>query len=156
MYKKSIILKKIRQEMDKGTQLNLSISRSGVKNVTTVFYWRKARPLIDRYILKCMFNNRDKRDDTVEDAWFKKLIEGRGSAADYINWLSNRRPNDWKKVNSDLLHKGGAEAGGTTVNVNVFPNKVAIFRDLKNDRDSRTADSHAGEGAESNRIQGQI
>lgn len=134
--------------MERGTQLNLAISRAGLKP-QTVFVWRQARPLIDRYILRCMFNNKHKRDDSVEDAWFKKLIEGRGSAADYINWLSNRRPNDWKKDNSDLQHKGEAD-GGTTVNVNVYPDRVTVFRDLKHDR---ADNSHAGESAASNRVE---
>ena len=144
MYKKSKVLKIIRKEMERGTALDLAINRAGINNRATVHYWRKNRPLIDRYILKCILNNRDIRDDSVEDAWFKKLIEGRGSAADYEFYLCNRRPNRWKKNNSDLLHKGEQN-----VSVNVYPNRITVFKDLKHDRADNPP---TGGDAEGNRV----
>ena len=45
-------------------------------------------------------NSDKKRSDAVEDAFFKKLISGEGSAMDYIFFLTNRAGDRWKHQNA--------------------------------------------------------
>ena len=110
MYKKSKILRAVRKELEAGNLLLVAITRAGLRSENTLLNWRK-RPMIARYIDRCMGKSDEKRIVAVEDAQFKSAINGSTKAQE--TFLFNRAPNRWKKDNGDLLHKG------TDVNVNV-------------------------------------
>ena len=145
-YKKSKILKAIRRQCEAGDKLSKARIQTGISR-TTLFYWCQ-RTLIKRYILECERRSDERRDDGVEEGLLRKLINGNASGKEYEFYLTNRKPNHWKKDRSDLIHEG-EERGGTNVTVNVYPDRVTVFKDLKHDR---TDDPHAGESAASNRV----
>lgn len=154
MYKKSKILRAVRKELEAGNLLLVAITRAGLRSHQTLDNWRK-RPMIARYIDKCMGKSDEKRIVSVEDAQFKSAINGSTRAQE--TFLFNRAPNRWKKDKSDLLHEGK----DINVNVNVYPNRITVFKDLGNGLkdnvdDGRTSDPHAHEGAGSNRIKEEI
>lgn len=96
MFNKLRVLKSLRKELVGGTQLNVACQRAGLRSDGTLFVWRK-RGMINRYVEACMRRGNEKRTDAVEDGLFKSLIESRGSAAAYEFYLTNRRPEKWKK-----------------------------------------------------------
>lgn len=108
MYKKITILKSIRTSMENGVCLTNSILKAGLRSPQTVENWRNKSSRIDRYIEALKSINDNKRNAMVEDAFFKRLMEGSGSAADYIFYLTNRLPNRWADkravVNNTLVN----------------------------------------------------
>ena len=94
MYKKSKILRAIRNELQNGNQLMVAQSKAGLHSSNTLHLWRK-RPLIDRYILKCIALSEEKRIVAVEDAQFKSAINGNTKAQEMF--LLNRASDRWKK-----------------------------------------------------------
>jgi len=96
MYKKLEKLKLIRRSLEAGNLLGIALRNSGIRSYYTLNLWRQKNPRIDRYITVCLVRQNDKRTDAVEDAHFKKMIDGNGSAADYIFYLCNRRPEKWQ------------------------------------------------------------
>ena len=97
MFKKSKILKAIRVDLLKGIRLHKAIENAGLRSRQTLENWRNKRPMIDRYILKCMGWGEEERIDLVEDAHLKRLLKGNASAADYEFYLTRRRPKRWPK-----------------------------------------------------------
>lgn len=96
MLKKSKILHDIRQHLTNGCLLSVAIDKAGVKSRQTIQNWRVKSPRIDRYIIACMNRSDDKRVSAVEDKAFQRLIAGEANAAEYIFYLTNRRPERWK------------------------------------------------------------
>ena len=76
MYKKSKILPLIRQGLEAGTTLGVAIRSAGLKSTYTVDLWRKKRPLIDRYLIKCIAKCDNRRNDAVVDSLFKQANSG--------------------------------------------------------------------------------
>ena len=154
MDKKSAILKKIRTLVEAGKQEYHAAAAIGITQ-KTLHSWSRADPRIAAYRVALRKRCRDKRTDMVEDAFFKMLIEGKGGAASYIFFLCNNRPTEWK--NSYNFNHSGSVPG--TTKVEIHPNKVLIFSDI-DDSDSstvsNTADIHAAQGPEGNRIEGEI
>jgi hypothetical protein len=95
MYKKSKTLKIIRQALEGGAQIGPALTRAGVRSYTTLERWRN-RPIVDRYIMACLNRCDKRRVSAVEDALFKKLIEGNAAPAEYIFFLTNRASDKWK------------------------------------------------------------
>ena len=79
--------------------------------------------MIDRYISECIDRSDLRRVRLVEDAHFKKMISGDGSAADYIFYLTNRASGRW------------ADKRALISNTNINSNKVTVspFKDFKED-----------------------
>jgi hypothetical protein len=94
MYKKSIVLKAIRKELEKGNYLFDAWRAAGLRSEGTLHYWRK-RGMIDRYIKALMHVSDKKQVDSVEKAHLKKMIEGKASASDYEFYLTRRAPERW-------------------------------------------------------------
>lgn len=155
MYKKSVVLKAIRREMEAGNQYTIALRRAGVRSERTLLLWRK-RKIINQYIESLMNRNDSIRIKMVEDAHLKKLVQGKGSASDFEFFLVNRDPNRWKKTNNELIHKGEGGHGDVNVNVHVHPGRVTIFEDIKNADPGDAALVHADQGPESNRVAGAL
>ena len=161
MYKKSQVLGALRTEMEAGNKYTVAVKRLKDKQYPmlserTIDLWAEKIPRVKRYKITLMTRNDNIRDDIVEDGHFKKLAQGKGSAADYEFYLVNRRPNRWKKTNSDLIHKGEGGEGGGNVTVNVYPNRTTIFKDLKYDGNNGTGNTDAPKGAEGSRLAGSV
>ena len=83
MYKKSVILKKIRENLSKGSGVFNACNAAGVP-YGTVWTWRNRRPMIERYFQKLLMQ----RVQLVEDALYKGAISGNTTAQ--IFYLKNR------------------------------------------------------------------
>ena len=75
MYKKSEKLKLIRRGLEDAQCLGVSIRNAGIKSDYTVGLWRK-RPMIARYIDRCIEKSASRRDNAVVDSLFKQAIGG--------------------------------------------------------------------------------
>ncbi len=115
MYKKSKILKAVRNELQSGNQLMVAQRKAGLKSPDTLHRWR-SRPLINRYILRCIELSEDYRVAAVEDAQFKSAINGNTKAQEMF--LLNRASDRWKKDKSII-----------TVNNTTQVNQVLKARD---------------------------
>lgn len=102
MYKKLEKLKLIRRSLEAGNLLGIALRSCGIRSYYTLDLWRQKNTRIDKYITACLAKQNDKRIDAVEDAHFKKMIDGSGSAADYIFYLCNRRPKKWKRQDNGV------------------------------------------------------
>ena len=128
MLKKSKVLHDIRLNLEQGSLLTVAWRKAGLKSSYTLHSWRKKNPRIDRFIKACQEHSNDKRVSAVEDALFKKLIDGKGSAADYIFWLTNRCPDRW--INKyGVEHTGKVEGGEMQI---ITPHAV-IFSSVKDE-----------------------
>ena len=116
MLKKSLVLRKIRNEMQAGNQLGVSIARAGVRSPNTISQWRK-RKMIDRYFDTLMMKSDSKRVSLVEDSFLKKLVEGRASAADYEFFLVNRASEKWKSPAKIVVSQSNSNTNCNQVNV---------------------------------------
>ncbi len=122
MFNKLRVLKELRKELIKGTQLNVACQRAGLRSDGTLFVWRK-RGMINRYVEACMRRGNEKRTDAVEDGLLKSLMEGRGSAAGYEFYLTNRRPEKWQK-RSVIVNN---------TNTNIVKVTVNPFKDMRDE-----------------------
>jgi hypothetical protein len=102
MLKKSVAMKALRREMEAGNLYVAALRRAKVA-VRTMDTWRKSRPMIERYVEALRSRVRGDRNAIVEDAFFKKLASGKGSAADYTFWLCNKNPDEWKRDTSLII-----------------------------------------------------
>jgi hypothetical protein len=75
MYKKSEKLRMIRKGLENAQCLGVAITNAGIKSDYTVLLWRK-RPMIERYIQKCISKSDDRRNNAVVDSLFKQAING--------------------------------------------------------------------------------
>ena len=113
-FKKSVVLKAIRKNLESGSLLSVAIKKSGVKSRQTIENWRNQKRMIDGYILECVRRSNSERVEIIEDAHFEKMKAQNGSPTDYIFYLTNMAPDRWKdrravigsvnvntKVNSD-------------------------------------------------------
>jgi len=128
MLKKSKILHGIRLSLEEGSLLTVAWRKAGLNSSATLHRWRKESPRIDRYIKACQEKSNDRRVAAVEDAYFKKLIDGKGSAADYIFWLTNRCPDRW--INKYGIEHSGKVEGGETI---IATPHAVIFSAVKNE-----------------------
>lgn len=97
MYKKSKILKAVRNELQSGNQLMVAQRKAGLKSPDTLHRWRE-RGLINRYILRCIELSEEYRVTAVEDAQFKAAVSGNTKAQEMF--LLNRCPERWKRDKS--------------------------------------------------------
>ena len=114
MFKKSKTLKALREKLEGGMHLIQACKSVGLRSSYTLFSWRK-RKMIDNYIHECIRRGGEKRTDAVEDGFFKSLMEGRGSAAGYELYLTNRRPEKWQK-RSVIVNNTNTNVVKVTVN----------------------------------------
>lgn len=120
MYKKSKCLRIIRKELEQGKRIAHGLRAAGIRAYTTLERWRR-RPMIDRYIKKCLDSSEGKRVAAVEDAFIKTMLEGKASAASYIFYLTNRNPQYWKHntalVNNVIQNQNTNVKEETVINV---------------------------------------
>lgn len=94
--KRPKILEAILKSIDRGASI-LAACESAAVNPSTLWRWCE-----DNSDLKETINSiRDSRVFHVEDAFYIKLIEGKGQAAEYIYYLNTRAPKRWP----NLTHK---------------------------------------------------
>lgn len=93
MYKKSEKLRLIRKELENAQCLGVAIEKAGLKSSYTVYLWRK-RPMIERYIQKCMATSDSRRVDAVVDTLFKTALSGNVAAMCFF--LKNKA--GWRDV----------------------------------------------------------
>ena len=122
MLKKSKTLKVLRAELEKGSQMNVAITRAGMRSHGTLLFWRR-RKMIDNYVDECVRRGVEKRTDAVEDGMVKALVEGRGSAAGYEFYLTNKRPEKWQK-RSVIFNN---------TNTNIVKVTVNPFKDMRDE-----------------------
>lgn len=75
MYKKSEKLRLIRKGLEDAQCLGVAINNAGIKSDYTVLLWRK-RPMIERYIQKCIEKSDVRRNNAVVDSLFKQAVLG--------------------------------------------------------------------------------
>ena len=125
MFVRSKALRAIRKSLEAGNRLGAALRASGLHSRSTLFYWRK-RPLIDRYMRACLDRCRERRVEAMEDALFKKGIEG--SVLAQIYFLNNRAPGEWKEKR-EIEHSGevaGAERKIILIHTKEFAEKRGI------------------------------
>lgn len=101
MYIRRDVIKSIRKSLEAGSLVGVAMRNAGIRSSDTLFRW-KHNTNADRLTkLISMAQNRGQqtRDDMVEDAQFKRLVEGRASGSEYEFYLTNRRTDRWKKLN---------------------------------------------------------
>jgi len=123
MLKKSDVLRQIREQCEKGIRYTNALKRINVNGVIrkvnpqTIENWRKKYPRIERYCLaiqKLPDIAEEKITDAVENKLKDRLLKGEASAAEYIFYLCNRRPDKWKRnalVNNTIINQNKVEAG---------------------------------------------
>lgn len=121
--------------MEDGTCLSRATLTSGLRSRYTLDLWRKKRPMIDRYISVCMERCSKKRVVAVEDAFLRKLLDGKGSAADYIFWLTNRAPQMWQDRRALI--------GNVNVNTKINSDNRSVRFERCSDEELRAIINHA-------------
>ena len=91
MYKKSEMLHKIRQGLEDAQCLGIALRNAGMKSYSCLERWRE-RPLIDRYIKRCIDKSETRRVNAVVDALFKTALSGNVAACCF--YLKNKA--GWK------------------------------------------------------------
>ena len=114
MYKKSRILKRIRENLQSGGGLHNSCKAAGISFVT-LWTWRNMHRRIDNYINRIL----ESRVQLVEDALYKNAISGNPTAQ--IFFLKNRGKN-WRDV-KDIRGEGFNETKVIIINP---PNKKKV------------------------------
>ena len=95
------VIKRLRVELEKGNLFGVASRKAGVKSTETIYGWRKKinKDRLTKLIQAAQYRGQQNRDDMVEDAQFKRLVEGRASGSEYEFYLTNRRTDRWKKLN---------------------------------------------------------
>ena len=75
MFKKSEKLRLIRKGLEANQCLGVAITNAGIKSDFTVLKWRK-RPMIERYIKRCVEKSNEGRNNAVVDSLFKQAVAG--------------------------------------------------------------------------------
>ena len=93
MYKRSEKLRLIRKGLEDAQCLGVAIRNAGIKSDYTVLLWRK-RPLVERYIKRCVEKSDGRRNDAVVDSLFKQAIGGNPACiAIYLKFKMGWRDN---------------------------------------------------------------
>lgn len=109
MLKKSVVLKQIREQCERGVRYthalrNIIIGGTRRKvSPATLKYWR-VRPMIDSYIDYCVNIRDEKITDKIEDKLNDRILQGEASPAEIIFYLCNRRVNRWKRHDTLVDH----------------------------------------------------
>lgn len=99
MLNRTTTIKSLRKNLEAGMLLGIATPKSGIKSPETLARWKKEshENRLGRLIEVARSRGQGRRDDMVEDAQFKRLVEGRASGSEYEFYLINRRPDRWKK-----------------------------------------------------------
>jgi hypothetical protein len=93
MYKRSEKLRLIRKGLEDAQCLGVAIRNAGIKSDYTVLLWRK-RPMVERYIKRCVDKGEGRRNDAVVDSLFKQAIGGNPTCiAIYLKFKMGWRDN---------------------------------------------------------------
>lgn len=100
MFIRREIIKKIRKHLEEGNLIGVSRKMSGIRSEQTLEAWKDKSNFnrLGRLIEAARQRGQDVRDDAVEDAQYKRLIEGKASGFEYQFYLTNRRTARWKKI----------------------------------------------------------
>ena len=74
---------------------NTAAKKVGV-NHSTIWRWRQSDPGFDEEYKAALAMRDDIRGEIIEDSFFKRCVEGRGSEQGTMFWLKNRLPERWK------------------------------------------------------------
>lgn len=93
------VIKQLRKHLEDGNLIGTATRKAGIKSPDTLFQWKKKSHFNRLGILieAARERGQGKRDDMVEDAQFKRLVEGKASGSEYEFYLINRRADRWKK-----------------------------------------------------------
>jgi hypothetical protein len=108
----------VREELEKGNIITTAIYNSGIKSKSTLYKWVKEIPRLKFFLQACEERGMQRRIAIVNDAFFKKLAEGKASGTEYEFFLCNREPSMWKKQTEFV--------GGSTGNAPVLPQRPLI------------------------------
>lgn len=102
MFRKSVVLKQIRIQCEKGVRYTEALKNIYLDGVLrkisyqTLENWRNERPMIERYITTLMQKRDAKIDDAVENKFIDRLLKGEASPVEYMFFLCNRKPHKWQ------------------------------------------------------------
>jgi len=100
MFIRREMVKQIRKNLEAGNLIGVSTLKAGVRSSNTRDQWKNKSNCnrLGRLIEGAKQRGQDLRDDAVEDAQYKRLIEGRAAGTEYQFYLTNRRTARWKKL----------------------------------------------------------
>lgn len=105
MLNKTHKIKKLRQELEAGNLYSVAIKRAGIRSSETIHRWRKESycDRLNKFITIAIERCQERRNDIVEDAQFKRLMEGKAVGSEYEFYLCNRKPDRWKKLKDNTV-----------------------------------------------------
>ncbi len=107
MYKRRHKIRKVIGAVKTGILLSHAIDNAGISR--PIWYqWERKFPRLKLLKEKALEFCDDIRTTKVEDAFLKKLTEGKGAASDYIFYLCNRAPQRWSNKHH-IEHSGKVE-----------------------------------------------
>lgn len=94
-------IKMLRKYLESGDLIGVARMKSGIRSTSTLQYWKDKSNCnrLTKLIECARMRGQDMRDDLVEDAQYKRLIDGKASGNEYQFYLTNRRTARWKKLN---------------------------------------------------------
>lgn len=103
-------IKEIRKNLESGMLLGESWRKSGIKSSRTFYSWLEKyhSSRLKNYFIRAQEMGQTNRDDSVEDAFYKKLKDGKASGTEYEFYLTNRIPLRWKKTTEFAPSESGA------------------------------------------------
>lgn len=96
----------LRKQLERGVYLHDALRISGITK-TSYYYYRSTRPRFIKLVDAASRAGDDFRAYQVEEGQFKKLKNGTASGSEYEFYLTNRRPERWKRkleIQSINLH----------------------------------------------------
>lgn len=99
MYNRTETIRNLRKNLESGMLIGVATRASGIKSPETLWAWKKKSNCgrLGRLVENARSRGQGNRDDQVEDAQFKRLVDGKASGSEYEFYLSNRRAERWKK-----------------------------------------------------------
>lgn len=93
-----ILIRQFRKLLEDGYLITHAYTKCGANiNSTTVLKKFYSFNRFETLVFAARARGQVKRNELVEDALFKKLSEGKGSASEYEFYLTQRDPERWKK-----------------------------------------------------------
>jgi len=93
---------------------NTAAKNVGV-NHSTIWRWRQSDPGFDEEYKAALAMRDDIRGEIIEDSFFKRCVEGKGSEQGTMFWLKNRLPERWK----DRKELSGPDGGPIPTQINI-------------------------------------
>lgn len=124
--------KRALERLESGTASLADASSEIGVDPATVWRWRQSDAEFDQGVREAISLSDRVRTTIIEDGLFEKLAAGRGGAAEYYLWLTNRDPERWKHQNR--LEVSGPEGGAIEIAglnlANLTVEDIAVLKGL--------------------------